>query len=106
VLAWESAVVDKSLVLVNAGCERNIVVLAPATEGMEQKDWVLVTLLDKLLTGVLEKENVTIMKGVAYLEGVDCISTASFNEVTDFRWSVPVLVHAIAESDTFGEVHA
>jgi hypothetical protein len=53
VLAGKGAVVDQSLVLVNTGSKRNIVVLAPATEGVKEEDWVLETLFNELFTGVL-----------------------------------------------------
>ena len=92
--------------LVNTGSKRNIIVLAPSTEGMKQKDWVFVSLLDQLLTGVFEEENVPVVEGVANLESVDCISATIFNKFFDFCRSVSVLVHAVVKSDTFGEVHA
>jgi hypothetical protein len=36
VLLRESTVVDESLVLVKSGGERDIIILAPSTEGMEE----------------------------------------------------------------------
>ena len=91
--------------MVNTRSERDIIILAPATKGVEEENWVLVSLFDELFTSVLEQENVTVVKRVAYLEGVYGISTTSFDEITDFAGSVSVLVHAIVESDAFGEVH-
>lgn len=92
--------------LVDTWSKRYIIVLTPSTKGMKQKDWVFVTLLDQLLTGVLEEKNVSIMEGITNLEGVDGISATIFNKLFDFSRSVSVLVHAVVESDTFGEVHA
>jgi hypothetical protein len=106
VLAGEGSIIDQSLVLEDTGSKGYIIILTPSTEGMKQEDWVLVTLLDQLLASVFEEKNVSIMKGVANLEGVNCISTPSFNEFTDFSWSVSVFVHAIAKDHAFGEVHA
>ena len=92
--------------LVYARSKRNVVILAPATKGMKKKNWVLVSLLDELFTSVLEQKNVAIVKWVAHLECINSISAASFDLFTDFFGSVSVLVHAVVEDDTFGEVHA
>lgn len=53
VFAGKSSVVNKSLVLVNTRSKGDIVVLAPSTEGVKEKDWVLVALVDEVNTGLL-----------------------------------------------------
>lgn len=79
VLGVEGSIVKESLMLGHAGVKGDIVILAPATERVEEKDRVLVSLLDELFTGVLKEENVSIMEGVADLEGVDGISILLFD---------------------------
>jgi len=69
--------------LVHAFLKRDVIVLAPATKRVKQKDGVLETLLLELNTGVVEQEAVTIVEGVANLEGVACISTLGLDLVSD-----------------------
>jgi len=45
--------------------KRNIIILNPSTKRVEKKDWVLITELEKLNSGILEKEDVTIVKWVS-----------------------------------------
>jgi hypothetical protein len=106
VFGVDGAIVEESLVLFHASVKGHIVVLAPATEGVEEKDGVLVALLEELLTGILEEENVTVMEGVANLEGVHGVSTTGLDLVGDLAGSEAVLVHAVVELDALGEVHA
>ena len=106
VFAGKSSVVNKSLMLVDTRSKGDIVVLAPSTEGVKEKDWVLVALVDEVNTGLLEEENVSVVEGVAYLEAVDGVGTTGLDLFVDFVGSVSVLVHAVAELDTGGEVHA
>lgn len=105
VLFGESSIIDESLMLVHAIVKRDIIILAPATEGMEEENGVLVSLLEELLTGVLEKENMTIMEGVAHLEGVDGIGAPGDNFVMDLFGGLPVGVHAITKLDALDEFH-
>jgi hypothetical protein len=91
--------------LEHAVLERDVIILAPATKRVKQEDGVLVTLLDKLFTGILEQEAVTIMEGVADLEGVDGIGTLSLDLLGNLRGSVAVLVHAVIKLNTLEEAH-
>jgi hypothetical protein len=104
VLSGESTIINKSLVLVHTGVEGHIVVLAPATEGVEEEDGVLVSLLDELLTGVLEEENVTVVEGIADLETVDGVSVASLDLLNDLTRGESVLVHAVVEGNSLEEM--
>ena len=45
----------------NTGGKRDIIILAPSTEGVEEEDGVLVSLFEELFTGVLEEEAMSIM---------------------------------------------
>lgn len=105
-LAWEGSIVNQSLVLVNTRSKWYIVVLAPSTKRMKQENWVFISLFDELLTSIFQQKDVSVVKWVTYLECVDCICTAGLDLVSDLLGSVSVLVHAIVESDAFGEVHA
>jgi len=105
VIGVDGAIVEKSLVLLHAIIKGYIVVLAPATEGVEKKDGVLVALLEELLTRILEEENVTIVERVANLEGVHGVSTTGLNLVGDLGGSEAVLVHAVVKLDALSEVH-
>ena len=91
--------------LLHAVSERNIVILAPATERMEEEDWVSVALSDELLTGVLEEECVTIVEWVADLEGIDNIGVSLNNLSLDLGWGKSVLIIAIVEDGALDEVH-
>jgi len=105
-LSGEGAIIDKGLMLVHTGVERDIVILAPATQGVEEEDGVLVSLLDELFTGVLEEENVTIVEGVADLEAVNSVSVTFLDLFDDLTGGESVLVHAVVESDTLEEAGA
>ena len=92
--------------LVHTGIKGDIVVFAPSTEWVKEKDWVLVSLLEKLFTGIFEEEYVSVVKWVANLEGVNGISTAGLNLFADLMGSESVFVHAVVEMDLLDEVHA
>ena len=47
--------------LLHAVVERHVIVLAPATERMQKKNWVSITCFNELLTRILKKENVAVM---------------------------------------------
>lgn len=91
--------------LVHALLEWHIVVLAPSTEGVEEEHGVLVSLLLELDTGVLEEEAVTIMEGVADLEGVASIGLLGLNSFLDLLGGKSVLVHAVVPHNLGEEVH-
>ena len=70
----ESTIINKGLMLIHAGFERNVVILAPATKRVEEEDGVSVASLDELLTSILEEKHVTVVEGVADLEAENSIS--------------------------------
>ena len=92
--------------LVHTGIKGNIVILAPSTEWVKEKDWVFVSLLEELFTGIFEKEHVSVVEWVTNLEGVDGISTAGLDLFADFMGSESVFVHTVVEFDSLDEVHA
>jgi len=102
----DGAIVPKSLMLGHARAERYIIILAPSAEGVEEEHGVLVSLLDQLFTGIGQEEAVTVVEGVADLEGVDGISTHGDGLFVDLFRGVSVLVHAVMEQDALHEVHA
>jgi len=105
VLLGEGFVVDESLVLVNSGGERNIIILAPSTEGMEEEDGVLVALSHELLTGVGEEEAMSVMEGVSHLEGVDGISVSLNHDSVDLLGGHSVFIESVVPHNSLGEVH-
>jgi len=102
----KGTIIHKGLMLVHAGLERDVVILAPATERVEEEDGVLVASLDELLTGILEEEHVTVMEGVADLEAEDSISTTLLHLGVDLAGEHSVLVEAIVKLDSFEETGA
>ena len=59
--------------------QRNIIILDPTSEGMEQKKRVLVAKLKKLLSCIFQQKHVAIMKRISKLEGIDCICISLLN---------------------------
>ena len=105
VLSVEGSVGEEGGVLGHALSEGNVVVLAPATEGVEEKDGVLVALLDELLTGVLEEEHVSVVERVSHLESVNGISASVDDLSLDLSGEHSVLVVAVVEDGSLGEAH-
>jgi hypothetical protein len=95
----EGSVVEEGLMLLHSGVEGNVVVLNPTTERVEEENGVLVAELEELNSGVLEKENVSVVERVSELESVDCISVSLLDLVVDFSGGESVLVHAVVEGD-------
>lgn len=91
--------------LVNTGGKRDIIILAPATEGMEKEDGVFVSHSNKLLSGVFEEKAMSIMKGVTDLEGEKCISASSDLLVIDLLGSHSVFIKTIVELHVARELH-
>ena len=85
--------------------ERDVIILAPATERMEKEDGIAVALSDELLTSVLEEEDVSIMEWVSDLEGVDDIGILLNNFSLDLSRSQSVLVIAVVEDGSGNEAH-
>jgi len=106
VLSGEGTIINKCLVLVHTGVKRNIIIFAPATERVEEKDGVLVALFDELFTGVLKQEHVAIVERVSNLEAINCISTTSSNLLNNLTRSVSVLVHTVVELNALEEAGA
>jgi hypothetical protein len=102
----QSTIIKQCLVLLHSGVEWNIIVLHPATEGVQQKYGVLVTELKELLSGILEQNYVSIVEGVAELEGVHGISSTGNNLVVDLPRSLAVAVEAIVEQYLLHKAHA
>jgi hypothetical protein len=57
----EGTVINEGLMLLDSGAERDIVILAPSTEGVEEEDRVLVALSNEVKSGLLEEEAMSIM---------------------------------------------
>ena len=106
VLGVESAIVEEGLVLLHAVVKGDIVVLAPATERVEEEDGVLVALLEELNAGVLEEKDVSIMERVAHLESVNGISVLLLDGSLDLLGGHSIFVHAVVPHNVAGEVHA
>ena len=106
VLGGEGTIINKSLVLVHTGVKRNIIILAPATERVEEEDGVLIALFDELLTGIFKQEHVAIVERVSNLEAIHSISTTSSNLLNNLTGSVSVLVHTVVELDALEEASA
>lgn len=105
VLGVEGSISEEGGVLGHTFGKGNIIILAPATEGVEKKDGVSVSLLDELLTGVLQKKNVTVVEGVSDLEGEDDISVLCNNSGLDLSGGKSVLIVSIVELGSLYEVH-
>lgn len=104
VLLWQGAVINEGLMLKHAVEGWDIIILAPATKWVQQKDWVLVSFLHQLVTGILEQENVAIVEWVSDLEAVDSVSISLLHLLVDLTWGESVLVEAIVEFDALEEV--
>jgi len=102
----EGTVIEESLMLLHSSVEGNVVVLDPTAEGVEEEDGVLVALLEELLSGVFQEENVTIVEGVSQLEGVNGISVSFKDFTVNFSWGQSVLIHAVVELNLSNESHA
>jgi len=106
VLGVESAIVEEGLVLLHAVVKGDIVVLAPATERVEEEDGVLEALLEELNAGVLEEKDVTIMERVAHLESVNGISVLLLDGSLDLLGGHSIFVNSVVPLNGGGEVHA
>lgn len=92
VLGVESTIIKQSLVLHHAFFKWDIIILAPATERMEEEDRVFVTLLEELLASVFKEENVAIVERITHLESVHGISILGLNCSLDLLRVHSVLV--------------
>ncbi len=105
-LRVEGAIIEQSLMLVHAHICGNVIVLAPSTKRMEEQNWVFETQLDELLTGVLEQEDVSIVKRISHLEGVNCVSALGLNPGLDLSRGESEVVDTIVEVKSLEETHA
>jgi hypothetical protein len=92
-------------VLLHAIIKRHIVILAPATERVEEKDRVSVASSDELLTGIFKEEHMTIMERVSDLESIDNIGVLLDDSLLNLGRSQSVLIVTIVEDGSLEEAH-
>ena len=92
--------------LVHANIGWNIVILAPATERVEQQNRVLVTQLKKLFTSIFKEQHVAIMKRISDLEGINSVSALRLDLSLNLRRGESKVVDTVAERDSLEEAHA
>jgi len=102
----KSAVIKESLMLLHASGKRDIIILAPAAERVEEEDGVSVASLNELLTCIFEEEHVTVVKGVTDLEAEDGISFALLHLGVNLTGEHSVFIEAIVELDSHKEAGA
>ena len=73
---------------------------------MKQKKRILVSEFQKLLTSVLQHDDVAIVERVADLEGVYGISAPGNNLIMNLSGCEPVLIKAVTEFDISDVSHA
>ena len=105
VLRVQSSVIEQSLMLSHSVVKRHVIIFHPATERMQKEERVLVSLFDQLLSCVLEKKAVTVVKWVSNLEGVNGISSSFLGNLFDLGRQKSVVVHSIAILDPLTESH-
>ena len=104
-LGVEGSIAEEGGVLGHTVCKGHIVVLAPATERVQKQDWVPVSLLDELFTGVFKEEHVAIVKWVPDLESVDNIGILLGDGSLDLLGRQSVLVITVVEHGSVDEAH-
>jgi len=95
----EGPIVKEGLVLLHPGVEENIIVLLPSSKGVEEEDGVLISLLQQLLSGVLQEEHLPVVERVPHLESIDAVSLTLLHNVVNFSGGKSVLVKAIIENN-------
>lgn len=105
VISRECSVIKKSLMLHHALRKGNIIVLAPSTKRMEEKDGIFVSLFHELVTSVFQEKAMSVVKRVTDLESVASIGSFSFNCFFNFFRRHSVLVKSIIVSNVAEEVH-
>ena len=83
--------------LLNSSIKRCVIFFSPSSQWMEEKDWVLMALCKKLFSGVLEEENVSIVKWISHLEGIDNISILCFHLVMNLLRVKSILIKIVIE---------
>lgn len=99
-LGVKDLLLKDGVVLLHSPLEWDIIGLGPATEGVEEKDWLLVTTLLQLLGGVGHEESVTIVDWVSELEDKDGIGAELFESGSELEWSFSVLVESVVPLDS------
>ena len=99
-LGVKDLLLKDSVVLLHSPLEWDIIGLGPATEGMEEKDWLLVTTLLQLFGCVGHEQSVTIVDGVSELEDKDSIGAELLESGSELEWSLSVLVESVVPLDT------
>jgi len=95
----EDLLLEDGIVLLHSPLEWDVIGLGPATEGVEEKDWLLVTALLQLLGGVSHEQSVTIVNWVSELEDKDGIGAELFESRSEFKWRLSVLVESVVPLD-------
>jgi len=99
-LGVKDLLLEDGVVLLHSPLEWDIIGLGPATEGVEEKDWLLVTTLLQLLGGIGHEESVTIVDWVSELEDKDGIGAELFESGSELEWSLSVLVESVVPLDS------
>ena len=81
--------------LLHSPFEWDIIGLGPASERMEEKDWLLVTSLLQFLSSIGHEESVTIVDWVSELEDENGIGAEFFESGSELEWSLSVLVQTV-----------
>ena len=73
---------------------------------MEKKDRVFVSKLEELFSGILQKQNVSIVKRISNLKCIHSISTFCINLSRDFSRGKSKVINAIVKLHTLEEASA
>ena len=73
---------------------------------MEKENWVLISLLKKLLSGIFKKKHVSIVEWVSQLESINGISVSLLDLSINLSWGDSVLIELVVELNVSNELHA
>ena len=73
---------------------------------MEKENWVLVSLLKKLLSGIFKKKYVSIVEWVSQLESINGIGVSLLDLSINLSWGDSVLIELVVELNVSNELHA
>lgn len=90
---------EDGIVLLHSPLEWDIIGLGPATEGVEEENWLLVTALFQLLGGVSHEQSMAIVDWVSELEDKDGIGAELFESGSELEWGLSVLVESVVPLD-------
>jgi hypothetical protein len=105
VLFGKSTIVKKGLMLFHSVVGWDIIIFAPSTKWVKEKDGILESFLEELDTCILEEEAMSIVEWVSNLEGVNGISSSIYCFLVDLSWGESVLVKSIVILYSLDEVH-